>query len=356
MGNVINFGIWGVGRMGRVHYRCFSEMADKYRPVAFCDVDIERARALADDCSGKAYEAAEEFLADPAMDLVIIATRSLDHVMHATMALAAGKRVLLEKPIAVTAEDYKNLQKLVKKYPDRIYFGQNHRFEPAHAMAYDIVQQGLLGKLHTVKITKVHPFAPRCDWQMMLEHGGGQLSVWGPHVIDQTLHFLGAPVKSVWSSLRSILTPGDADDHFRLIITAENGVEGEIEVSNAIALEYPYCIVCGDRGTLRYNGDQREIELRYLDPEFKMPKLEISAATPQKGAWHKIVDLPWITETRTVEYKYDIVTSVEVAMAEYLYAALNGTGAFPVTSEEALEVVRVTELAKNQNSQYKWLQ
>ena len=355
MDGIIRFGVWGVGRMGIIHGECFSRQTHRYRAVAFCDAAPERAQAAAAQYGGRGYGDIEAFLADPETDLVIIATRSLDHAKHAGMALAAGKRVLLEKPIGVTHADYLELKKLVKKYPDRLFFGQNHRFEPAHVMAYGIVQAGLLGNLHTVRICKAHPFGPRCDWQMMLAHGGGQLSVWGPHVIDQALHFLDSPVKSVWSRLARVLTPGDADDHFRLMLLAENGMLGEVEVSNAVALPQPYCVLCGDRGTLRYGDDQRAIELKYLDPEFRMPVLRASGKTPAADyAWTDEVKLPWVEETRAITMRGSVVDMVEDSMAYYLWRALNGMARFPVTSAQALEVVRVTELAKAQNPQFAW--
>lgn len=357
MSSVINFGIWGIGRMGIEHAKYFSLLKEMYKPVAFYDFAMERAREASEQFGGKYFEDVESFLANPEMDLVIIATRSLDHVPNATLALEAGKRVLLEKPIGVTDSDYKKLQELVKKYPGKLFFGQNHRFEPAHSIAYDIVKSGILGKIHTVKITKFHRFGVRCDWQMLLAHGGGQLSVWGPHVIDQTLHFLNSPVKTVWSRMERILTPGDADDHFKIIIGAESGAYGEIEVSNAAALSQPYCMIFGDRGALSYNGDQKEISLRYIDPDFKMPELQAFAETPANNyVWGSSVQLPWVIETRQVDLSAGMTSIVENAMAKYLYDALNGTADFPVTSEQALEVVRLTGVVKSQNPQFNWLQ
>ena len=356
MGATVNFGIWGLGRMGAVHARCFSALKELYRPVAFCDLDAERAAQTAAEFGGKAYTDAGAFLADPELDLVIVATRSLDHVEHATRALAAGKRVLLEKPIGVTAADYEKLRELVKKYPDRLFFGQNHRFEPAHEMACDIVKRGLLGRIHTVRITKFHRFGARCDWQMLLAHGGGQLSVWGPHVLDQTLHLLDSPVKSVWSRLERILTPGDADDHLRIILGAASGAYGEIEVSNASALPLPYCLVYGDRGALSYNEDQKEITLRCLEPDFRMPELKAFAGTPDRHySWGREVALPWVNEVRPVPCPEGIVSAVEKRLATHLREALNGVAPFPVTAEQALEVVRLTEVVKAQNPQFDWL-
>ena len=355
MTRTIGYGICGMGRMGVLHARYFAQKKNHYIPAAFCDFSLERAEKAAREYGGRAYCDYTEFLKNREMELVIIATRSMDHVRNAREALEAGKIVLLEKPIAVTSADYQEIRSLAKQYDGRLFFGQNHRFEPAHAMAYDLVRSGLIGRLHTVRISKAHPFAPRCDWQMLLSQGGGQLSVWGPHVIDQTLHFLNSPVKDVWSDLKSILTPGDADDHFRIMLRAENGALGEIEVSNAVAIPQPYCVLCGTRGAIRYDEAQKELELRYLDPQFRMPDLKAFPEAPTPDyAWTEEVRLPWVTETRKVTPEGSIVDLVEKALADFLWKAVNGIAPFPVTGEQALEVVRITEIVKKQNPQYHW--
>ena len=100
--SIINFGIWGLGRIGNTHMRHFSSLTERYQPVAVCDVDATRANEMADAKQCQAYDQPQTFLNDSNMQLVIIATRSLDHAAHAKMALQAGKTVLLEKPIGVT--------------------------------------------------------------------------------------------------------------------------------------------------------------------------------------------------------------------------------------------------------------
>ena len=59
--------------------------------------------------------------------------------------------------------------------------------------------------------------------------------MWAPHLIDQALQLLAAPVRVVWSYPRSILTPGDADDHVRISLIGENNVAAEVEISNSVA-------------------------------------------------------------------------------------------------------------------------
>jgi len=352
----IPFGVCGLGRIGKQHCHVFKADSDRYELVALCDIDAERVHTKAAHLGGRAYTDFASFLADPRMELVIISTPSLDHADNARQALIAGKTVLLEKPIGVTAADYLLLQQLVGQYPGKLYFCHNHRFEPAFEIARSIVTSGVLGHLQVIKLCKHHSFMRRNDWQMRLDCGGGQLSVWGPHLIDQGLQLLGSPVREVHSYLRRVLTPGDGDDHVKIVLTGENGTVAELEISNSVALPAPYCTLYGDRGALRYSQEQRSIDLRYLHPEFCWPNAVANADTPQPGSTlNADGDLPWIDETRPVLPETSLWVQVEIELARHLYSALREGIPFPVTSADALEVVRVTEIVKQQNSQFNWI-
>lgn len=353
----IKFGVCGLGRIGVVHCRFFSENCGRYQPVAFCDLDITRAKDAAEMFGGRPYADYAAFLANPELELVIVATPSLDHAKNAEQALATGKIVLLEKPIGVTADDYRHLQQLDRAYPGKLYFCHNHRFEPAFENARAIIATGLLGNLQVVKLNKHHTFARRNDWQMRLDCGGGQLSVWGPHLLDQGLQLLGAPVRQVWSYLRRILTPGDADDHVRILLEGENGVVAELEISNGVALPDAYCAIHGDRGSLFYDQAQKEIRLKYLDPQFRWQEVAASAKTPATGrnSYAAEQDLPWIEETRTVDPDTNMWDHVEIEIARHLFEAIRNDVPFPVKNADALEVVRITEIVKTQNPQFRWI-
>jgi predicted dehydrogenase len=352
----IKFGVCGLGRIGTQHCRFFSQDRKKYEMAAVCDIDSARVSAMTSEFGGKGYSDFATFLADPEMELAIIATPSLEHARNAAQALAAGKTVLLEKPIGVTAKDYQILLQLSKDYPGKLYFGHNHRFEPAFMNTQAIIAKGLLGKVQVVKLCKHHPFMRRKDWQMLLNCGGGQLSVWGPHIIDQGLQFLGAPVRDVRSYLRSILTPGDADDHVKIMLIGENDAVVELEISNSVAMEGPYCTVYCDRGTLIYGQDQKNIHIKYLDPQFRWPEVTVDAGTPTPGKpLSADQELPWIEEIRKVEPDTNMWDYVEIELAKHLHNALRNNIPFPIKSSDALEVFRITEIVKKQNPQFKWI-
>lgn len=352
--NPIRFGLCGLGRIGVVHCRCFSQEKDRYELVAVCDREAERADTLKAEYHCAGYSDLAEFLKNPDMELAVIVTRSLDHVNHAAQALAAGKYVLLEKPIAVTRDDFAELKELDRRYPGRLFFLHNHRFEPCFQSIQRIIASGVLGEIQLVKIRRHHPFGRRRDWQTLLAYGGGQLSCWGPHIIDQALQFIHAPVKDIWSNLKRIHALGDADDHVKIMLVGENGIVADLEISYTVALPGAYCTVYGNRGSL-ICADEKTIQFKYIDPEYTLPERQVVPGLPPPGGgFGNDDDFHWIQKTVKAEPEGNMWDLVEFEIARHLYRAIRENVPFPVRNADALEVVRVTEVVKQQNPQFAW--
>lgn len=352
--NPIRFGVCGLGRIGVVHCRCFSREKDQYRLVTVCDQEASRVAAVSAEFACAGYADMAAFLASPEMELAVIATRSLDHVVHAAQALVAGKQVLLEKPIAVTQEDLRRLRGLDRDYPGRLFFLHNHRFEPSFQTIQRILASGVLGEVQMVKIRRHHAFGRRRDWQTLLEHGGGQLCCWGPHIIDQGLQLIQAPVRDIWSHLKRVQALGDADDHVKILLVGENGVVADLEISYTVALPEAYCTVYGSRGSL-VCADEKTIRLKYIDPAYRLPdRAVVPGLPPPGGGFGNDEDFHWVEQTVKAEPEGNMWELVEYEIARHLYRAVREGVPFPVTNADALEVARVMEVVKSQNPQFRW--
>lgn len=351
----IKFGMWGTGRIGKRHSRFFANEQGKYELVAVCDLQREQFGDLVDQFQCAGYEDPDAFLANKDMELVIISTFSLLHVEHAARALAAGKLVLLDKPIAVTTSDYERLQKLVKEYPGKLFFLHNLRFTPSFQHIQRIIATGILGDVQMARICWSGGFHRRADWQTLLEYGAGQLSVWGPHTIDWGLQFTGWPVKEAWGHLKHVHSLGDADDHVDIMLVGENDVVASVQITDAAALPPAIYTIYGSRGSL-VCPNPKEIQLKYLDPEFKFADRKAKAGFAKKGGFGEDEVFPWREETVSVEPAGSMWDLIEVAIANHLYDAIRKGIPFPISTASALEVVRITESVKKQNSQFDWRQ
>jgi scyllo-inositol 2-dehydrogenase (NADP+) len=352
--SAIKLGSWGLGRIGSIHARHFSAQTAMYTVVAGCDIEQPKVEAFAADYGCSGYTEPEELLADPDVELVIIATRSLTHVANALQALAAGKLVLLEKPIAMSYDEIAQLRQADRDYPGRLFFLHNHRFEPAMQQILGIAGSGLLGEIIQVNLRRHHIFSRRADWQAYLRYGGGQLNNWGSHIIDHALQFIGGPVKDIWGNLKGVNTIADAETHVKVILTGENGIVVDLEISNNVALPGALCTVYGSRGSLVCE-DGRHLRLRYLQPGFDFPEAAASVDSPPLSGGHwSDAELPWCEETGPVQPDTNMWVYVEVETARHLYRAVREGVPFAIANADALEVSRIIQVIKSQNPEFQW--
>ncbi len=339
----IKVGILGIGRAGwGMHANEIGSWPEMYEIVAACDVIQERVDMMEDKFKARGYTDIKAFLADPEIELVSIATRSPDHVPHAMLALEAGKYVLVEKPVGISFEDADRLEAAAAKYPGKLFFRHNRRFEPAFQHIREIMASGILGEIYEIKLCR-HGYQRRDDWQTIIECGGGQLNNWGPHLVDHGLRLLESPLKEQWSNLKRIAAVGDAEDHLKIILRGENNRVIDIEISGGIALPSPVYAVYGTRGSLICE-DEQDIKMKYLDPEVPLQQIAAKKETPpMTGSFGNTEPLKWRRQTIMVEPASKCDTH---HIWKHLYAAIREGVPFPVKTEEALAVVRVISKVK----------
>lgn len=335
----IAVGIIGLGRAGwGMHCKELESRGAQYRIAAGCDVLAERRAQIAEKYGAKTYRSAEQLVRDPDVELVTIATRSPDHVNHALLALAAGKKVFIEKPIATSYADAKRLLKEAGRNKANLFVRHNRRFEAAFNQILDIMHSGILGEVFEVKLRRLG-YARRDDWQTIMKHGGGQLLNWGPHIVDHALQFLESPVAAMWSDLKKVAAVGDAEDHLKIVLRGANGRVVDLEISGGSAIGEPVYWVAGSKGALTSN--EKTLELRYIDPKVKLPARRAKAGVPEYGSFGSKESLPWVTESR--EVRKDLSPE---CIWEALFATIREGAPFRVTLEESLEVMRVLSAAR----------
>ncbi len=335
----IAVGIVGLGRAGwGMHRAELEQRPDRYRIVAGCDPIAERRAQIGERCGGRPYRTIEQLVRDPEVELVSIASRTPDHVDHALIALAAGKKVFLEKPIATTYAEARRLVRQAGRNRRNLFVRHNRRFEAGFNQILDIVRSGLLGEVAEIKLRRLG-YSRRDDWQTLLRHGGGQLLNWGPHVVDHALQFLESPVASMWSDLKRIAAVGDAEDHLKIVLRGGNGRVVDIEISGGSAMGEPVYWIAGSRGGL--TADNKTIQLRHLDPAVTLGRRRAKSGTPEYGSFGSREDLPWISQTVAIRDEPS-----PSCIWDALHATLRGGAPFRVTLEESLEVMRILTLAR----------
>ncbi len=340
----IRVGILGLGRIGRSgHGGELSNFPDKFEIVAGCDYDYTRRQDLPEIFkNARIYERMDDMLADPNIDMITVGTRNTDHTPHAIAAAQAGKYVVTEKPIAVSYAQALELKLADERYPGRIFLRHNRRFEPAFRHVKKIVDSGLLGHVYAVKVHRHPCSARRWDWQTTGACFGGLLNNWGPHLIDQALQLLDAPVADLWADLQHALAAGTADDYFKIMLRSTNGRVADVEVSGNTTLPGILYYAEGNRGSLVVTLEEKTIKLRYIDPEFKFTPVDsiLTNAHPLVYGGHE--NLPMIEEEIPIEP--GSMSELWPAIYETIREGKPYRGA---TLEQGIEVVRITDLVRS---------
>ena len=355
----IRTAIVGVGRAGwGMQCTELARRTDAFEIIAACDTyEPWRLRFAERYPDARVTDDIDGIIGNPDVELVSIATRSVDHYDHAMRALRAGKVVFLEKPMCTTHAEAQKLREISERGPGRLYVRHNRRFEPGFQTVRSIIDSGILGEVVHIKLARTS-FGRRNDWQTLLQFGGGQLSNWGSHIIDHALQFLGAPaspLQSIHAILHRIAAVGDAEDHVKIVLTGASGTIADIEVSGGAATPSHEYVIWGTRGGLYGSGNR--LMLRYLDPsvelaervpfagvpgsEFTQPSGVLGLGSRTIGSnFGQAEELSWVEEERSVPAGDPSV------IWDHLHVSIREGVPFPVTLEEAVAVMRIIDTAR----------
>jgi predicted dehydrogenase len=234
--NKINIGQIGCGRIARTHDLPGTWKHEKARIMAVCDLDrhrTEETKQLVEEyytkktgqanyIDVKMYDDYREMLLNKDIDAVMISTPDFWHAQPAMEAALAGKDIYLQKPTSLTLHEGRQLANVIKKTGRILQVGTQQRSTSQFRIAAELVRNGRIGKLHTVKIglpgdpsgppapampvpkgfnfdmwlgstpemayteIAVHPQKgyDRPGWLRMEQFGAGMITGWGQHHFD----------------------------------------------------------------------------------------------------------------------------------------------------------------------------
>ena len=202
----VRIGVLGTGAVSQiVHLPILSERTD-VEVVAVSDTDVPKAKAIAARFNVKSVVSDQELLEGDLVDGVVISTPNHLHEVQGLAALKAGKHVLVERPLALTARGVDRLLKAARKSGRVLMAGMSHRYRPDAAALASFVAGGELGQVYQVRGSwlnrKLHLNRP--TWRQSRElSGGGALMDLGVPALDLCLHIAGYPQISRVSAVTS---------------------------------------------------------------------------------------------------------------------------------------------------------
>lgn len=327
--------IVGYGGMGSYHAQLVKE-SDRVVVQGAYDL-LEERRVLAAEAGYAAYSSYEEVLADPAVDIVLIATPNDVHKDIAIRAFQAGKHVVCEKPVALSSAEFIEMQAAADAAGRVLMVHQNRRWDEDFRVIKAMYEQGTIGSLFQIE-SRVHGAnGIPGDWRHVKEQGGGMLLDWGVHLLDQLLFMIDSKVTSVSSNLSFILG-NDVDDGFDAVLQFENGIRAVVEVGTTNFITMPRWYVKGTQGTAII--EDWSLRGRIVAPNHESEKIEPTPIRAGVGLTKTMA--PPSEGATTLE---DLPAAAELPSSFYdnLAEVIEGTAEPIVKNAEVLRVLKLIE-------------
>lgn len=280
----LKIGLVGFGFMGKTHLHSVRELPFFYNAeqagftaevLAVCASTEERTRAAAEAFGiPRAYPDAAAMIADPDIDVIDICTPNPLHFEVARDAILAGKHVLCEKPLTLTAAEAETLCSLADKQGVVCGMVFNNRFLSPIMRARVLIDEGRLGRILSFEFTYRHNSCidptRRVGWKQQADFGGGTLADLGPHVIDLCRHLCGELISVTGRgqiAYPSHLTADgsswqtDADEAFYILGSTRDGAVGSITVSKLTQ-------GANDDLTFRVFGERGSVAFSLMQPNY----------------------------------------------------------------------------------------
>lgn len=248
----IGVAVIGTGFWGRNHARVYKEIAET-ELLAVCDIDSERAKAVAKQFGVKPYTQTEKMLKIKDIEAVSICTWSTSLAKEAMKAIKAGKHVLIEKPMATNVKQAKQLLEAAEKENVHVTVGFLMRFIPGIQQIKKAIEDKAIGELVCATAKRVSEWPERIG-------DVGVVKDTAIHDIDIMRYLFGGEPIAVFAKTGS-MKHRKFEDYAQIMLTFEGGRSAFIE-SNWLT---PY-----KTRILTVTGSAAIMKLDYITQELTM--------------------------------------------------------------------------------------
>ena len=260
---MVRIAVLGCGRIGQMHAANIARHPRTSLPMVY-DIDGAAAAAVAEREGARVAVSAEEILASPDVDAVLIATATPTHADYIEMAVKAGKATLCEKPIDLDLARVEACKARISGSSVPVQIGFNRRFDPGHRAARNAVLAGDIGDLHQVIITSRDPELPP---RAYLEAAGGLFRDMTIHDFDLARYLLGEEPVEVFAVAGALIDPAlgaelnEVDSALIIMLTA-SGKQCHINNSRTAVYGYDQRVeLVGSAGMVQ-SGNRKPHEMR----------------------------------------------------------------------------------------------
>lgn len=257
----------GCGAIARYHLDGIKECAPRIQVTAVIDPDMERAQSYAAETGALAFSSLAEALSSDAFDAVDIMVPHDLHEELALLAFAAGKHVLLEKPMAPTLEASQRImaaaERAREQFPGLVFMvAENAQYWPEILLAKRLLEEGAIGDIVTARASFAMELPPyffqdEKAWRYAVSKTGGGVAIdGGSHWIRPLRMWLGE-IEAVVGVLGHPLKQMEGESLVRSLLRFQSGKVGCFEalmIESVLAPE-PWWRITGTKGEIIIEGE-----------------------------------------------------------------------------------------------------
>jgi predicted dehydrogenase len=212
---VINVAMIGLGWWGKKMFDLLNEQSKEIRIVRVVEPNLDAAMTVLAEYGIPVTQRYEDALEDPEVHAVILATPHALHTTQIALAVAAGKHIFCEKPLALTCEEAKRSVEACRAKGLVLGMGHERRFEPPIKEVFERFSDGSLGRILQIEANFSHDKFLGLDpknWRLDASHApAGGMTATGIHLLDLGTALMGAAKEVVCTceNLASSLPQGD---------------------------------------------------------------------------------------------------------------------------------------------------
>jgi predicted dehydrogenase len=261
---------------GRIAIRHAEQIAAVGKLVAVCDIIPEKAEAMATRYSVKAYSSIEDLLAtEKEVNIVSICTPNGYHAEHCIKSLQAGKDVLCEKPLCITAAAAWQLIETEKFSRRKLFVVKSTRYNPYLIKLKALLEEGELGQVYSFSLNCFwnRPESYYTDWHGKLFPDGGTLYTQFSHYIDAIIWLFGELKSAKGFSENKAHKQGlEFEDTGAVAVQLKSDIIGTVNWSvNTFQKNCEIGLtLIAEKGTIRLGGEFLN-ELQYQQPQLLQP-------------------------------------------------------------------------------------
>ncbi len=366
----IGIGIIGTGFMGKSHamaYRAAAGLTPGIHPVLVSVADIDAAAAARTALQFGIRRHTADWKAlihDPEVHVVSITSPNRFHLEHALEAIAAGKHVHCEKPVAPNSDDARVMLAAAEKAGVKTQVGFNYIKNPLLKLARTMIASGELGEITGFRGIHAEDFMASAtepySWRLDPTGGAGAVADLGSHILSMARFLLG-PITAVSADLETVVKqrPESAgspvlktiqvDDIARLTVKFARGCRGHIE-ANWVATGRKMQLgfeISGTKGSLSFSQERfNELQFYSVDNQGRHKGYQTLVAGPEHA--------PYGSFCPAAGHQLGFNDLKTIEMAEFIQSIVKNDISGP-DFKEAWEIQRLVDAALVSSKEEKWI-